>query len=568
MQAAAWKGIIGESSQFWFYSMAEAHHEGENQPAPEKQADRVERKSEHKAGAEASHGMGDLNKTIVAEVLKKRQERKSGGTDQLNKDDHKGKKVASADELLPLDKPSKAPLQHQVTEAPGQHQKLEALQHKPEAEPKRIEPPNFQRATEAATKALQSVINASGGALNETHKFLKGMGDGEVDFVKETGQSLAVARDYYGQALTGKVNVGADVKEFGGAIGQTLGTAGDYYLNQIPKGQANLGNDIGQAGKAAADHWNSLDSEQKGHFVGKEIVPLAVPGAVGIVAKEVQGANLVGKTGEAITALTSAEKVAQMEQKINQLQGHVQKFSEVLGKPLEPAYATVSDGPGRRPNLPELPPKDDNLFAMSKADEGEGLTPKRSGEANERESMPEKNRVSEGFKAELSKAVDNLEPSIKAYLKEHGVEIEPIRRINDRFPERTPNTMGVYSPKENRIYIAEEVLHKNSWIKNFDVDFNLRHESGHAYSYTFHGFEQVSSKTEFAKLFASDLKNVPESVLRTLGFDTDTFQGLEYAREEVFADSFGHATGCKTKNEFSKLIKDNFPNSRTYFGGE
>jgi hypothetical protein len=104
--------------------------------------------------------------------------------------------------------------------------------------------------------------------------------------------------------------------------------SGDYYLNQVPKGQANLVNDIGQAGKAAADHWNSLDSEQKGHFVGKEIVPLAVPGAVGIVVKEVQIANLVDKAGEAITALTSTEKLAELEQKMTQLQGHVQKFSE------------------------------------------------------------------------------------------------------------------------------------------------------------------------------------------------------------------------------------------------
>jgi len=369
MQMATMKGIIGESSQFRFYSMAEAHHEGEKQPAPEKQADRVERKSEHKAGTEASHGMGDLNKTIVAEVLKKRHERKSGGTDQLNKDDHKGKRVASADDLLPLDKPHKAPLQHQIHEASG-HQKTEVPQHKPEAEPSKTEPSNFQRATEAATKALQSVIIAGGGALNETHKFLKGMGDGEVDFVKETGQSLAVARDYYGQALTGKVNVGADVKEFGSAIGQTIGTAGDYYLNQIPKGQANLGNDIGQAGKAAADHWSSLDSEQKGHFVGKEIVPLAVPGAVGIVAKEVQSANLVGKAGEAITALTSAEKVAEMEQTINQLHGHVQKFSEVFGKPLKPAYATVGEGPGRQTieSKGQGLDKGDNFVAMSKAD--------------------------------------------------------------------------------------------------------------------------------------------------------------------------------------------------------
>jgi hypothetical protein len=126
------------------------------------------------------------------------------------------------------------------------------------------------------------------------------------EFVDETGQSLVVARDYYGEALKGNVNLGADVKQFGtattGAVGQSLGTAGDYYFSQVPKGQAKLGSDIGQAGSAVANYWNSLDTEQKGHFFGKQVVPLAVPGAVGIVAKEVQGVNLIGKAGEAITS--------------------------------------------------------------------------------------------------------------------------------------------------------------------------------------------------------------------------------------------------------------------------
>jgi hypothetical protein len=151
------------------------------------------------------------------------------------------------------------------------------------------------------------------GAITETGKFWQGMHDGMHEFVDETGQSLAVARDYYGEALKGQVNLGADIKEFGGAIGnssgQALGTAGDYYFNQVPKGQANLGNDIGQAHKAAVDHWNSLDTEHKGQFFGKQVVPLMVPGALGIVAKEVQGANLIGKAGQVITSFRGAQLI-------------------------------------------------------------------------------------------------------------------------------------------------------------------------------------------------------------------------------------------------------------------
>ena len=155
--------------------MPDQQHEGDHkQPAPERQADRVERKSELKAGAEAAHGMEDRNKTIVAEILKKRHERKSGGTDQLNKDDHHGKRVASADELLPLDKPDKPPLTRQITEAPGQNQKPEIAQHKPETEPKRTEPPNYERANEDARKVIQTITS---GGLYEGGTLLKGIKD-------------------------------------------------------------------------------------------------------------------------------------------------------------------------------------------------------------------------------------------------------------------------------------------------------------------------------------------------------------------------------------------------------
>lgn len=37
-------------------------------------------------------------------------------------------------------------------------------------------------------------------------------------------------------------------------------------------------------------------------------------------------------------------------------------------------------------------------------------------------------------------------------------------------------------------------------------------------------------------------------------------KGIEYAREEVFADSFAHASGNKPRNDYSKLIRDHLPN--------
>jgi hypothetical protein len=155
-------------------------------------------------------------------------------------------------------------------------------------------------------KQFQNRIFASG-------EFFKGMGDGEVEFVQETGQSLLGASRCFGRALCGKTALGNDFKGFRTAIentsGQALETARNYYFSQVPKGQAKIWNDIIQAGDAVADSWNALDSKQKGYFFGKEVVPWAVPGAVGIVAKEVQGANLIGKAGEAIASTLGTKSI-------------------------------------------------------------------------------------------------------------------------------------------------------------------------------------------------------------------------------------------------------------------
>lgn len=173
---------------------------------------------------------------------------------------------------------------------------------------------------------------------------------------------------------------------------------------------------------------------------------------------------------------------------------------------------------------------------------------------------------SENFKIRLDRAVETLEPYIRDYLREKNVKTRACRRIVDRFPELSRSTMGCYSIREKCIYIAEKVQHGNIWIENFDVDFALRHESGHAFSYTFRGYEQLSSDARFGRLFATDMKNIPKEVIKTLGFDIDSLEGIEYAREEVFADSFAHSTGCRTRNEYSRLIREHFPSCREYFG--
>ncbi len=332
----------------------ESDHKGAERA--ESKAERIEKKAEIKGRAESSEGMEDHSKKVAVETKEKRVTRKSGVTGKFAENGKPG--LASADSLLPLEDPNK-PKGREKADRPA----------KPSHRQEHL------KAMEAAGHAFESVYKAGSNAVSETGKFLKGMGDGAVEFVKEFGDSLNVAGAYYGRALSGKVNLAADIKEFSGAIGQTLGTAGDYYFKQLPKGQANLGKDLAEAGKAAADHWNSLDTEHKGKFIGKEVVPLLVPGAVGMVAKDAQAANLVGKTGKAIAALAGSEKVAELEQKITAIQSKLQQMHE-MANPLKPAHAMVTDGAGRKHVSVETSKMNDAVL-MKHGDKGlpQGIKP-------------------------------------------------------------------------------------------------------------------------------------------------------------------------------------------------
>lgn len=326
---------------------------------------------------------------------------------------------------------------------------------------------------------------------------------------------------------------------------------------------------LGKVVMKASEGYSNLPDYEKGKVIGKVMFGMINPeGDI----KDAEAALKIGDTiathvdkavwDTAAKAMKAAEEAAksapEIAQQTKQMLLDYLTSKGLSGPELE--YAGVPKGyfDGMRPSEAAK----ENYLAMSKADESEGL-PRKTDRAHEPAS--EKFSASEAFKAEVSHAIDNLEPHIREYLKEKGVEIKTCRRIVDQFPDRTPSTMGCYAIKENCIYLAEEVKQSGSWVKNFDVDFNLRHESGHAISYTQRGYEQLSADVKFQKLFAQDAKLVPAEIVRSLDFDFNTLEGREFAREEVFADSFAHATGCVTKNKYSQLIRDYFPSCRTYF---
>lgn len=104
-------------------------HTNHRPETAEGQKDRAE-KRKHQADAksshEAEHGMEKHNKSVVDQVQEKRKTRRSGVTDKFNENQKGTEKVASADDLLPLEDPNNphkpgnihlntAKLNHQIT---------------------------------------------------------------------------------------------------------------------------------------------------------------------------------------------------------------------------------------------------------------------------------------------------------------------------------------------------------------------------------------------------------------------------------------------------------------------
>lgn len=438
----------------------------------ESKSERSENKAVNKGRGEASEGMHDHSKKVVADVLEKRATRKSGVTGKFAEDGKPG--LASADSLLPL-----------------------------------------EAASKAVGRTFSAVYKAGSNAVSETGKFLKGMGDGEVEYVKELGDSLNTAGEYYGRALSGKVNLAADIKDFSGAIGQTLGAAGDYYFKQIPKGQANLEKDISEATKAAGEHYNLLDTEHKGKFFGKEVVPILVPGAVGMVAKEVQAANLTGKVGQAITAFTGSEKIAEMEQRFAAIQSKLQQMKE-LATPLKPAYAAATEGTGQKHIQVETSKLNDAVL-MKHGDKGLPLGIKPS----EKVSISRK-----GFNAEGDQiyAVDVPEKVFQA-AELQGIDRKIVQEKLEKLADAVHKAhlkIGDYAPKlhgTERTYgnkFHELLREKLNKLSDSQINTEASYLKGNTSSWSKLGTSRVDvslgNKNEpFASVCLKTLKAVPSA---------------------------------------------------------
>lgn len=343
-------------------------------------------------------------------------------------------------------------------------------------------------------------------------KLVSGMGKGMQEAVGDLTNSLGVAADYYGKAITGKTNIGTDAQQFGKALsdttGQALGTAADYYFHKLPNGEIDLGKDVAQAGKAAADHWNSLDWEQKGHAIGKDVIPLAVPGAIGMVAKDAELANLISKGGQALSDFANTERLTNIENKFNQIQGHLEKMNETLGK--KPALALAGDGVAGQMELPSNKARE-FLNEMSPYYEGNKKNPITEIQAAEKAGMTRSElraarKTAEGLKELEEKGIFVVERSYEqTFFKAHPDlrgKVVVHHAIEQQVLEKYP---GLFKPTEINALenlrgvkksFFDDKVHK-SWMRNMWDDFYKEHPPGQASKQDFY-----NKRAEIDRVFA------------------------------------------------------------------
>lgn len=575
---------------------------GDNKDRPDSKSDRLERKAEDNERKEANNGLPEYTGKVIATRLEKKLSGHSGATGQLA--DKEGKGLASAKDLLGdnahgLSKKEKqAALLAQVEKdgyIVGKAKEDQAPKGSAEDtgtvtdyKPKKNNEQFFslgmnyqegkqddrnlgEKLGDFAAAAARRATDPQGWQTwfeGQSQKVI-GIAEGLNEAKEETKTAVAAGV----KALTdGTVtNFLAKPNAINEPLFKTVASVFDA-VSSDPNATNKALEALGNAVMKASNDYSALPKEEQGKVIGKF--------AFGMVNPEgsTEGAELALKIADKVAtqvdkavmdtiavSMKAAEKAAgqspEMMQQAKQRLLDYLNSKGLLGQKLE--YAGVPEGyfDGMQPTKNAAK---DNYMAMSSESDA-GANRGRPLDKAQREAALEKNPPSEGFRIEMARAVENLEPHIREYLEQKGVEIKTCRRVTDIFPDQKPSTMGCYNTKENCIYIAEEVKRGGEWVKNFDVDFNLRHESGHAFSYTKKGYEQMSAGTDFQKLFARDVKHVPPEVLRSLDFDISDLKGIEAAREEVFADSFAHATGCPTNNKYSQLIREYFPNCRSYF---
>lgn len=320
---------------------------------------------------------------------------------------------------------------------------------------------------------------------------------------------------------------------------------------------------LGTAVMQASEHYSKLPNREKGHVIGETMFAMVNPegstksGEAALKIADTVATHIDGAVIKTIDQSMEAIKKAGPE-----VADHIKKslYDYIKGQGLTgPELEAAGIPRGFFNDIERTTGKGDNFFAMSKADEPADRIPNRG---TDREPMPEKMLPSEGFVRELQTALDTLSETENSFLKEHGIRVQPVRRIQDVMPNLDKRTAGIYDPTEKTIYVAEEAWSMGQWRKNSDVMFELRHEFGHAWNAKSDPFgEWLSESQDFRAAFRQDIANISPEKLDELQL---SFDRIARQRDEVFADMYAHASGIPSNNPRSIQMKELFPKCFEY----
>lgn len=357
---------------------------------------------------------------------------------------------------------------------------------------------------------------------------------------EQAQQTAAIAGDCIGKALVS----GIKLWTAGGEYAADLQQSGD-----LKRPFQDLGNTINKwyDSLTPGDQMQTMATISAGFGIGAaagQLRQLVKPGAFVQFLEET--AQSVPKDPEAQAKAAEA----------------VRKLIEAISKGDElitPEGVRVREGRMTRPKSD----KPDTGTLMSREDDVGGLGGKHPERDMKGDQVPEKCTPSGQFLAELAGILERLSPGEKEFLAKHKIQIKPIRRVADKFPAKA-GLAACYDASENTIYVGAEVDRLGKFVSNYDLEFAVRHEFGHAYNAKIHPFgEYISNRRTFRAAFRLDAERIPPEVLDELRL-SQRFKNLEEARDEVFADAYVHAIGLQSHNPYSQKLKHWFPNCLRY----
>ena len=411
---------------------------------------------------------------------------------------------------------------------------------------------------------------------------------GTVQGIGEVSVNLAKIADFSAALiLNDEERAGKMGAEFGQALGETivggvkLFNAADQYLFNIgfTGDYAKPFRDIVELGNAMNEKWESLPPKEQERIKFKLLTELGADTLIGGA-----GIHSAGKAGKFTEFLDDiAEEMAKQGTKtLEGAKSRAKAIKESIEDLMLPEAVTPD---GQRIKIRTHRETPDNaVYSQVHNPDGSGrphpdrLSESASGQPGDRTRHRESDEdifKPRDMRAEIDDALEVLEQPLLDILDDHKVRIEIIETMEDAFPGdlKKRNFVGAYDWGRNTIFIPQKVMRGGQYIDNFDVDFAIRHEVGHVFNsksleesrYFYPQPKRISNESSpFLEAFEKDLQEVPDNVLDKLGFDKNTREGLEFARDEVFADTFAHATGFPTKNSWSILIRDHFPSCLKY----